>query len=197
MPMVLEGGSIEVNGSGVLMTSEACLLNENRNPHLQRADIEQHLRDNLNVSEFIWLEDGIVGDDTDGHIDDLARFVAENVIVTTVERDRDDENYEILRKNRERLEACRTSLSKPFDIVELPMPPTVIYDGERLPATYANFYIANTAVIVPGYDKQMDDVARGILQDLFPTRKIVFIDCTDLIWGLGAFHCLTQQVPAG
>ncbi|QDU80986.1 Putative agmatine deiminase [Polystyrenella longa] len=195
-PMVLEGGSIEVNGQGLLMTTEACLLHPNRNPDLNREQIEQYLSDYLNVSEFLWLGDGIVGDDTDGHIDDLARFVSPETIVTTVETEPDDPNFEILHENLDRLKNFRTAAGKAFDIVELPMPQAVVWERERLPATYANFYISNEAVIVPGYDAKSDEIARGILQDLFPSRKIVVIDCIDIIWGLGAFHCLTQQVPA-
>lgn len=194
--MVLEGGSIDVNGSGLLLTTEACLLHPNRNPHLDRGTIEQRLRDFLAVEEVLWLGDGIEGDDTDGHIDDLARFVAERVVVTTVEADPHDANYQLLQDNLARLRAVRTRDGRPLEIVELPMPPAVVYEGQRLPATYANFYIGNRIVLLPGYHPPTDEVARKILAGLFPGREIVVIDCTELIWGLGAFHCLTQQVPA-
>jgi agmatine deiminase len=194
--MVLEGGSIDVNGAGLLLTSEACLLNPNRNPFLSRAQIEQRLCTMFGIDKVLWLGDGIVGDDTDGHIDDLARFVASDTIVTTVEDDPADENYAVLQDNLERLHAMRDQHDKPLRILTLPMPPPVFYQGQRMPATYANFYIANQAVLLPYYNHPNDEKARQILQACFPTRRIVGIDCTHLIVGLGAFHCLTQQVPA-
>jgi agmatine deiminase len=193
--IVLEGGSIDVNGAGALLTTEACLLNPNRNPHLSREQIEDRLRRGLGVEEILWLGDGIVGDDTDGHIDDLARFVAERTVVTVVESDPHDENYAPLQDNLRRLRAM-TVAGRPLDFVELPMPPALVYDGQRLPASYANFYITNRSVLLPGYDRRTDARARSILTDLFSNREVIVIDCTDLIWGLGAFHCLTQQVPA-
>ncbi len=194
--MVLEGGSVDVNGQGVLLTTEACLLNPNRNPHLSRAAIEQHLQDWLGVHTILWLGDGIVGDDTDGHVDDLTRFVSPDTVVTAVEDDPADMNYAPLRENLRRLHTMREQYGIPRHIVELPMPPAVVYEGERLPASYANFYIANHVLLLPCFDHPRDQQAQQILQQCFPTREIVGINCTDLVWGLGAFHCLTQQVPA-
>lgn len=193
--MILEGGSIDVNGLGTLVTTEACLLNPNRNPGLTRADIEARLRDHLGISKILWLGDGIVGDDTDGHVDDLTRFTDERTIVTMLEEDPRDENFAPLEQNLRRLEVMTDQDGKPFRIVTLPMPRPVYHDGQRLPASYANFYIANTVVLLPGYDRERDAVACETLQRLFPTRRVVVIDCTELIWGLGAFHCLTQQWP--
>jgi agmatine deiminase len=192
--IVLEGGSIDVNGRGSLLTTEACLLNPNRNPTLSREQIEQELKDGLGVEQIIWLGDGIAGDDTDGHIDDLARFVSERTVVTVVESDSDDENFAPLQENLARLRDVRIA-GKPLEIVELPMPPAIVYDDQRVPASYANFYITNRSVLLPGYDRDTDRVAKSVLAGLFPGREIVVIDCRDLIWGLGAFHCLTQQVP--
>ncbi len=194
--IILEGGSIDVNGAGLLLTTEACLLNPNRNPTLNRAQIEQRLRDMLGVEQILWLGDGIVGDDTDGHVDDLARFVAPDTIVTIVEDDPADANYAVLQENLARLRAMRNLNDQPLRIITLPMPPAVICAGQRLPASYANFYIANRVVLLPCFNVPTDAQARQILQDLFPTREVICIDCTDLVWGLGAFHCLTQQVPA-
>lgn len=194
--IVMEGGSIEVNGRGTLMTTEACLLNPNRNPHLDRAGIEDYLKRYLGVRHILWLGDGIVGDDTDGHIDDLTRFVAPDTVVTAVEDDPADENYAPLRDNLERLHAMVDQDGRPFRIVELPMPGPVVFDGQRLPASYANFYLANRAVLLPTYRHPNDERARMILQSLFPGRKVIPVDCTDLIWGLGAIHCVTQQQPA-
>ena len=194
--MILEGGSIEVNGAGALMTSEQCLLNPNRNPQLGKAEIEQRLRDYLGVHTILWLGEGIVGDDTDGHIDDLTRFVAKDTVATVVEDDPADENYAILQDNLARLKAMRLPDGRPLKIVELPMPRPVIYDGQRLPASYANFYIGNTVVLQPVFNCDRDAQAIAVVQDCFPGREIVGIDCTDLVWGLGTFHCLSQQVPA-
>jgi agmatine deiminase len=194
--MILEGGSIDVNGRGLLLTTEACLLNPNRNPHLSRDEIETRLRNFLGIDNILWLEDGIVGDDTDGHIDDIARFVAPNVVVAAVEEDSSDENYDVLRRNWDRLHSLSAELGGSFEVVSLPMPPPVVHEGQRLPASYANFYIANRVVLLPGYDPDRDRRAARVLGEHFPDREIITIDCTDLIWGLGAFHCLTQQVPA-
>lgn len=194
--MILEGGSIDVNGEGLLLTTESCLLNPNRNPELSCEQIEQRMKETLGVHTVYWLGDGIVGDDTDGHIDDITRFVDRETIVTAVETDPDDENYRPLRENLERLKSFRTPEGKEFNIIELPMPPAVIHKGQRLPASYANFYIANKVVLVPAYRSDRDDIAAEILQSCFPDREIVGIDCTDVVWGLGAFHCLTQQIPA-
>jgi agmatine deiminase len=193
--LILEGGSIDVNGAGALLTSESCLLNPNRNPTLGRAEIEQRLRDYLGVTEILWLGDGIEGDDTDGHVDDLARFVAERTVVTVVEEDRADTNFEPLQENLARLRAMKIS-GRPLEVVTLPMPAKIVREELRLPASYANFYIANESVLLPTFADPNDVVAATTLQKLFPTRKIVPIDCTELIWGLGAFHCLTQQQPA-
>jgi agmatine deiminase len=193
--MILEGGSIDVNGAGALLTSESCLLNPNRNPSLGRAEIEQRLRNYLGVREILWLGDGIEGDDTDGHIDDLTRFVAERKVVTVVERKRDDSNYEPLRANLERLRELRLD-GQPLEIIELPMPKKIVRAGQTLPASYANFYIANTSVLLPIFNDAHDAEAIAVLTEAFPARRIVPIDCRELIWGLGAFHCLTQQQPA-
>jgi agmatine deiminase len=188
--MILEGGSIEVNGAGALLTSESCLLNENRNPKLSRGEIEQRLRDYLGVREILWLGDGIEGDDTDGHIDDLARFVSETKVVTVVEENSDDANCQPLQDNLNRLSGFG------LDIVTLPMPKKMVREGQRLPASYANFYIANSCVLVPTFADPADELALSILRDCFPNRRVVGIDCRELIWGLGTFHCLTQQQPA-
>lgn len=187
--MILEGGSIDVNGVGALLTSESCLLNKNRNPELSREQIEQRLRDFLGVREILWLGAGIDGDDTDGHIDDLARFVSEKKIVTVVEEDPDDENYAPLQENLSRLSGFG------LDIVTMPMPKKIVREDLRLPASYANFYIANTSVLVPTFADPNDEIALSILRDLFPSRRVIGIDCRELIWGLGTFHCLTQQQP--
>ena len=193
--IILEGGSIDVNGRGTLLTTEACLLNRNRNPTLDRSQIEDHLRSYLGVSHILWLGDGIVGDDTDGHIDDLTRFVEERTVVTVVEDDPTDENYEPLQKNLERLRNMKDQDGRPLRIVTLPMPHPLWHDGQRLPASYANFYIANGLVLLPTYDPARDEQALTTLEQLFPTREVIGIDCTDLVWGLGAFHCVTQQWP--
>jgi agmatine deiminase len=197
--MILEGGSIEVNGAGTLLTSESCLLNKNRNPSLSRGEIEKRLRDFLGVREILWLGDGIEGDDTDGHIDDLARFVSETKLVTVVEENRDDANYKPLQENLARLRdmsASRTGIGRKIDIMILPMPRKIVREGMRLPASYANFYIANNVVLVPTFADAADKMALSILGKCFPKRRIVGIDCRELIWGLGTFHCLTQQQPA-
>jgi agmatine deiminase len=193
--MILEGGSIDVNGAGTLLTTESCLLNRNRNPHLNRGEIEQRLRDYLNVREIFWLGDGIAGDDTDGHIDDLARFVSEHTVVTVVEEDRGDENYKPLQENLARLREM-TINNRKIDIISLPMPRKIVREGLRLPASYANFYIANSCVLVPTFADPADEPALSILRNLFPDRRVIGIDCRELIWGLGTFHCLTQQQPA-
>lgn len=193
--MILEGGSIDVNGTGALLTSESCLLNKNRNPNLSRKEIEQRLRDYLGVTDILWLGDGIAGDDTDGHIDDLARFVAESTVVTVVEENRDDENYLPLQKNLARLKEMKVA-GRTLDVITLPMPKKMMRDGLRLPASYANFYIANTSVLAPIFGDQADDLALSVLRECFPDRRVIGIDCRELIWGLGAFHCLTQQQPA-
>ncbi len=193
--MILEGGSIDMNGAGTLLTSESCLLNPNRNPEMSREKIEQRLRDYLGVREILWLGDGIEGDDTDGHIDDLARFVGERRVVTVVEENRADANYAPLQENFARLRDMRVN-GAPFEVITLPMPARIEREDQRLPASYANFYIANDCVLLPVYADPNDEIALNTLRDCFPTRRIVPIDCRELIWGLGAFHCLTQQQPA-
>ena len=194
--MILEGGSIDVNGRGTLLTTEACLLNPNRNPELTRDEIEGKLKDHLGVSKVLWLGEGIVGDDTDGHIDDITRFVDETTVVTVVEEDPRDENHDLLETNRRRLLEMTDQDGRELRVVTLPMPRTVEFEGQRLPASYANFYIGNEVVLLPAYDPPRDEIARDTLQEFFPTRRVVPVDCTELIWGLGAFHCLTQQWPA-
>jgi len=193
--MILEGGSIDPNGAGVLLTTESCLLNPNRNPQLSRGEIEQRLRNYLSVREVFWLGNGIAGDDTDGHIDDLARFVSERTVVTIVEENRDDENYKPLRQNLARLREMKLD-DRELDIVTLPMPKKIVREGLRLPASYANFYIANNCVLVPMFADSNDQTALSIFGELFPERRVIGIDCRELIWGLGTFHCLTQQQPA-
>ena len=193
--MILEGGAIEVNGAGALLTTESCLLNRNRNPDFSRQAIERRLRDYLGVREILWLGDGIAGDDTDGHIDDLARFVSEGKVVTVIEEDGDDENFEPLQKNLTRLREMKIDNSK-IDILTLPMPRKIVREDLRLPASYANFYVANRCVLVPTFADPADEAALSILQRCFPTRRVIGIDCRELIWGLGTFHCLTQQQPA-
>jgi agmatine deiminase len=193
--IVMEGGSVDFNGKGTVLTTTACLLNKNRNPHLNQQEIEGYLRNYYGVEQVFWLGDGIVGDDTDGHIDDITRFVNEDTVVTVIEENKADENYHILQENLQALKTMRLLNGKQLNIVELPMPDPVYYDGQRLPASYANFYIANSAVIVPTYRCRNDEKALDILQQCFPDRKVVGIDSTDIIWGLGSFHCLSQQEP--
>ena len=194
--IVMEGGSVEFNGKGTLLTTTACLLNKNRNPHLSQYEIEQYLIEYYGVEQILWLEEGIIGDDTDGHIDDITRFVNEDTVVTVIEKDKGDENYDILKDNLKALKKMRLPDDKPLNIVELPMPSPVIYEDQRLPASYANFYISNENVIVPTFrDDKNDADALEILQDCFPERKVIGIDSVDIIWGLGSFHCLSQQEP--
>ncbi len=194
--IVMEGGSVDFNGQGAVLTTKACLLNENRNPQLTQEQLENYLREYYGISQVLWLGDGIVGDDTDGHIDDITRFVNADTVVTVIEENRADENYGILQENLRMLKAMRMENGKPLNIVELPMPAPVVYDGQRLPASYANFYIANAAVVVPTYrDDRNDQRALDILTGCFPDRKVVGIDSTDIIWGLGSWHCLSQQEP--
>ncbi len=193
--MVLEGGSVDVNGAGSVLTTEQCLLNPNRNPDLDRPAIEERLRDSLGVSQILWLGQGIEGDDTDGHVDDIARFVSEDRVIAVVEDDAGDANHAPLAENLARLGAMRLPDGRPLSVVTMPMPAPVYYDGQRLPASYANFYIGNEVVLLPVFDDPHDATARSILEACFPGRRVVAIDCTDLVWGLGAFHCLTQQLP--
>ena len=194
--IVMEGGSIDVNGCGTLLTTTACLLNPNRNPLLSQGEIEEKLCQYYNVDKVIWLGEGIEGDDTDGHVDDITRFVNPTTVVTVVEENKNDANYQVLQDNLSLLKTARLQDGKQLDIVELPMPSAVVWDDMRLPASYANFYIANKAVIVPTYRCDNDEKALCILESLFPDRKIVGIDSTDIIWGLGSFHCFSQQEPS-
>ena len=187
--IVLEGGSIEVNGTGTVLTTEQCLLNKNRNPNLGREEIENYLKEYLNVSKVLWLKEGIVGDDTDGHIDDIARFVNENTVVCAWEQDRSDENHEILQDNYERL------VSFGLNVVKLPMPGFIGDRHTRLPASYANFYIGNGAVVVPVFGHANDQAALDILQGCFPNRRVVGVHSAAMVHGLGAIHCCTQQEP--
>jgi agmatine deiminase len=199
--IVLEGGSIDVNGAGCVLTTEQCLLNPNRNPDLSRDEIEVYLKNYLGVTKVLWLGEGIVGDDTDGHIDDIARFVTPNVIVCVVEDDPQDANYKLLQDNLRRLRAMTDVNGRPFEIVTLPMPgiiggiSTEARELERLPASYANFYIANSAVLAPVFGHVNDVRALEILQRLFPDRHVGGINCEPLVWGMGTIHCVTQQQP--
>lgn len=193
--IVMEGGAIDVNGRGTLLTTGECLLNPNRNPTLSQADIERHLADNLGVVNILWLEGHVAGDDTDGHVDELARFVNPTTIVTVLEDDPADENYSSLAENYRRLKTLRDQDGRPFEVVPLPMPRPIYFGDQRLPACYANFYIANGVVIVPSFNDPADARAQSILRELFPGREVIAIHATDLIWGLGAFHCITQQEP--
>lgn len=195
--MVLEGGSLDVNGQGLLLTSEQCLLNPNRNPNLTRMQIEQNLKDYLGVKQVLWLGEGIAGDDTDGHIDDMTRFFKPDGIITCVEKNQRDPNHRPLAGNLERLQAFRTPAGKKFEIVPLPMPQPFGFRGRRVPASYANFLIVNGAVLVPQFrQKKRDAEARAILGGCFKGREVIPIDCYHLIWGLGTLHCISQQQPA-
>lgn len=200
VPLVLEGGSIDVNGQGVCLTTEQCLLNSNRNPTLSKIDIENRIKKYLGVRQIIWLKRGIEGDDTDGHVDDIARFVAPRMILTAVENDTSDKNHEILKENLRILKSSRDGSGKKFSITEFPMPGRLQMGkghsaSGRLPASYANFYIANKSVLLPVYGHRNDRQATQILCRLFPERKVVPIECTALVYGLGSIHCITQQQP--
>jgi agmatine deiminase len=196
--LVLEGGSIDTNGAGVLLTTEECLLSpvQQRNPGVTRELLEQAFHDYLGIDQVLWMNRGIAGDDTHGHVDDITRFVDGNTIVTVVEANPADENHLPLAENLDRLRAARNRDGQPFRIVELPLPSPVIFDRQRLPASYANFYIANELVLVPTFNDPNDRHALNTLAELFPRRRIVGIHCVDFIWGLGALHCMTQQQPA-
>jgi agmatine deiminase len=192
----MEGGSVDFNDQGILLTTTACLLNKNRNPHLSQSEIEVFLKDYYGAKEIWWIGDGIVGDDTDGHIDDITRFVNNDTVVTVVENNEADENHQPLQENLEVLKKFKFADGSPLNVVELPMPKPLIYNDQRLPASYANFYIANECVIVPTYrDQENDRLALEVLTELFTDRKVIGIDSTDLVWGLGSFHCLSQQEP--
>jgi agmatine deiminase len=196
--LVLEGGSIDVNGEGILLTTEECLLSEvqQRNPGVSRDQLERAFHDYLGIDQVIWLNRGITGDDTHGHVDDIARFAGPATIVTAVEPNAADANHEPLAENLARLKAARTLDGKQFTVIELPMPRPVVFRGQRLPASYANFYVANGLVLVPTFHDPNDRVALNILAEVFPDREVIGIHSVDLIWGLGALHCMTQQQPA-
>ena len=194
--IVLEGGSIEVNGSGTVLTTEQCLLNKNRNPRASKVEIESYIKNYLNVSNILWLKEGIAGDDTDGHIDDIARFVNRSNVLCVFEEDKDDENYEILKENYELLKNMKDENGNKLNVIKLPMPSFVGDNSNRLPASYANFYIGNSAVAVPVFGSETDAKALEILQNLFPDRKVVGIDCKAMVHGLGALHCVSQQEPS-
>ena len=193
--IIMEGGSVEFNGKGTLLTTTSCLLNPNRNPHLTQKQLEEYLINYYGAEHILWLGDGIDGDDTDGHIDDITRFVNSDTVVTVIEENKDDENYKPLQENLKALKKMRLENGKQINIAELPMPAAVVYDDQRLPASYANFYIGNAAVIVPTFKDKNDDKALQILSKLFTDRKVIGLDSTDIIWGLGSFHCLSQQEP--
>jgi agmatine deiminase len=194
--IVMEGGSVEFNGKGTLLTTSSCLLNQNRNPHLNQKQIEEFLHNYYGVDHILWLGDGIVGDDTDGHIDDLTRFVAADTVVTVVEENKKDENYGPLQHNLKELKSLRLENGKQMNIVELPMPAEIIHEDMRLPASYANFYISNKYVVVPTFRDKNDDRALDLIQSCFKDKKVIGLDSVDIIWGLGSFHCLSQQEPA-
>jgi agmatine deiminase len=196
--VVLEGGSIDVNGRGTLLTTEECLLSseQQRNPQFSRADYERVFEEYLGIVNVIWLGSGIAGDDTHGHVDDITRFAGPSTILTMIEPNRRDTNYKPLQDNLRRLRSARNERGRPFTIVELPMPSPVIFEGRRLPASYGNFYIANRVVLVPVFNDPRDRIALNTLAELFPERDIIPIYSGDLIWGFGAMHCMTQQQPA-
>jgi agmatine deiminase len=197
--IVLEGGSIDVNGAGLMLTTEECLLStvQQRNPGVSRKQLEQVFSDYFGIDQVIWMNRGIAGDDTHGHIDDISRFAGVDTIITAVEPNMDDPNHEPLTENLARLKAARTPEGKQFTIIELPMPRPVVFRGQRLPASYANFYIANGVVLMPTFHDANDRVAMNILAQAFPGREVIGVHSVDLIWGLGALHCMTQQQPAG
>ena len=194
--IIMEGGSVDFNGKGTLITSESCLLNPNRNPLLSRTGIEAYLEAYYGVNQVLWVKDGIVGDDTDGHIDDTVRFVNEDTVLAVVEHNKSDENHEILQRNLSDLKTMRLLNGNTLNVIELPMPDKIMHEGPRLPASYANFYIANGLVVVPTFQSAQDENAIRIIQKCFPDRRVTGIDSTDIIWGLGSFHCLSQQEPA-
>jgi agmatine deiminase len=194
--IVMEGGALDNDGQGTILTTESCLLNPNRNPTLAQAEIEAYLRDYACAQKVLWLAGGMAGDDTDGHIDELARFVAPGVVVVALENDPADENYGPLQDNYRRLSSMRDARGRSLEVVPIAMPGAKFFDDQRLPACYLNFYIANGVVIVPTFSDPADEAALSTLARLFPGRQIRGIEATDLVWGLGAFHCITQQQPA-
>lgn len=195
--LVLEGGSIDGNGQGLLLTTEECLLSEvqQRNPGVSREQLERALRNFLGIEQVIWLNRGVAGDDTHGHVDDIARFAGPATVIAAVEPDPSDPNHAPLAENLERLKAARTPDGKQLTVVELPMPRPIVFRGQRVPASYANFYVANGVVLAPAFHDRNDRVALNILAEVFPDRDVIGVHCVDLIWGLGALHCMTQQQP--
>jgi len=193
--IVMEGGSVDVNGCGTLLTTTSCLLNPNRNPHLGKQQIEQYLADYYGIEQVLWFGEGIEGDDTDGHIDDMTRFVNSDMVITSVEHNKKDPNYARLKENTKMLSRLRLLNGKQPDIVELPMPKPLFYRNQRLPASYANFYIANSAVILPTFRCREDETALSVLTDCFKDRPVIGIESVEIIWGLGSWHCLSQQEP--
>src|SRR5450755_3860980 len=193
--IIMEGGSVDFNGKGTLVTSKSCLLNQNRNPSLSQAGIESYLEAFYGVEQVLWVKDGIVGDDTDGHIDDTVRFINQDTVLAVIEEKKSDENYGVLQRNLTDLKTMRLLSGKQLNVIELPMPDIVFYENQRLPASYANFYIANGLVVVPTFRSDKDERALRIIQEAFPGRHVLGIDSTDIIWGLGSFHCLSQQEP--
>ena len=193
--IIMEGGSVDFNGKGTLLTTTACLLHENRNPGLDQAQIEQYLVDFYGVEQVLWLGEGIEGDDTNGHIDDITRFVNADTVVTMVEPNKADYNHAVLKQNMEELNKMRLPNGKQLQVVEIPMPEPLYYDGQRLPASYSNFYACNAGVMVPIYNCPQDKLALDLLQQCFPDRPVIGIDSVEIIWGLGSWHCLSQQEP--
>jgi agmatine deiminase len=194
--IIMEGGSVEFNGKGTVLTTKSCLLNPNRNPHCTKDQIEEYLVQYYGVDQVLWLDKGIEGDDTDGHIDDLTRFVDENTIVTIVADQRTHPDYEILKSNVKALESMRLLDGQSLNIIELPVPKPYFFQGQLLPCSYANFYISNAAVIVPIFEDPMDEIALDVLSNCFKNRKVIGLNSKDIIWGLGSFHCLSQQEPS-
>ncbi len=193
--IVMEGGSVDFNGMGTVLTTTSCLLNKNRNPQLNQKEIEIYLHNFYGVDNVLWLDDGIEGDDTDGHIDDITRFVNHDTVVTVVEGNKKDKNYKPLQENLKQLKKLRLETGKQMNIIELPMPSRVVYEDMRLPASYANFYIGNKYVVVPTFRDKNDEKALLLLEQCFTDRKVIGLDSLDIIWGLGSFHCLSQQEP--
>jgi len=191
--IVMEGGAIEVNGAGILLTTEECLLNPNRNLQVNKKQTEEYLKKYLGVKKIIWLKKGLINDHTDGHIDEIARFVNANTIVCAYEDDHSDPNFKILDENFRILQAATDQDGKFFNIIKLPMPKMQYDNGERAPVSYANFYIANTVVLMPVFEHKNDLAALKIIQKLFPERKVIGVNCTDVIYGGGTIHCITQQ----
>ncbi len=194
--IIMEGGSVDFNGAGTVLTSRSCLLNPNRNPHLNQAQIEEYLTNYYGVSQVLWVSDGIVGDDTDGHIDDTVRFVNSNTVIAMVEPNELDENHAVLAANLKELKQMVLLDGSPLKAVEIPMPDAVVIDGFRAPGSYANFYICNAGVLVPIFGCPQDEIALSILGELFTDRPVIGLSAREIIWGQGSFHCLTQQEPA-